>query len=403
MNPWRRWILSRLTVSLCLVCLIYALVFFRRQVIVGGFCPPPFAVTAAAVSGKNDQPSFSEEFLPTLSEFDIVHVASICELSGGAFLAAWYEGSGELDRDVAIYSSVRAPGRNAWSEPQVLMDRIRASRELKRTVRKVGNPLVWSDGADRVYLLYVSAIGGWSSSSINLRTSEDGAKTWGPSVRLSLSPFCNFSELVRNPPVTLEGGGFMVPIYHESVGKFPEILWLLPDPEGSAGVVVYKTRIDRSRGLLQPSLVALDSQKAIAFLRSSRGPELRLSTSDDAGLSWGKPEYAGLPNPNSGICAIRISGDRLLIVFNDESIQGSRHNLRLAVSDLGGKNWTRIASLESAGFPHSFAYPFIIRARDGLYHVVYTYDRNRIKHVSFNEAWIEQRIGDAGRPTVSNK
>jgi len=397
LNAWGKWRPNRVTISVCLaVCLIYALVFFRRPVIVC-FRPPPFAAAAGLLSGANDQPLVSEEFLPTALEFELVHVASICELSDGSLLAVWYAGRHELDRSVAIYSSVRARGKSAWSEPQVLVDRILASRELKRAIRKVGNPLIWSDGGNRVYLLYVSAIGGWSSSSINLKTSEDGGKTWGPSVRLTLSPFCNFSELVRNRPVALEGGGFMVPIYHESIGKFPEILWLLPDSGSRGGFVVWKTRIDRSRGFLQPSVVTLDSHSAIAFLRNSCGPELGLSATGNAGLTWDAPEYAGLPNPNSGICAIRIPGGRLLMVFNDGSNRGARDNLRLAVSDLQGKNWTRIADLEDA--PHqSFAYPFIIRTRDGLYHVVYSYNGKRIKHLTLNEAWIEDRIRDAGQP-----
>lgn len=398
MNAWRKSMPNRVTISICLaVCLIYGLVFFRRPVIVGGFRPPLFAAAPGVLSGENDQPFFSEELLPTDPSFKTAHVASICELSDGALLAVWYAGPRELDRDVAVYRSVRAPGKSAWSEPQVLVDRIGASRELKRSVRKVGNPLIWSDGGNRVYLLYVSAIGGWASSSINLKTSEDGGKTWGPSVRLTLSPFCNLSELVRNQPLALEGGGFMVPIYHETIGKFPEILWLLPDSGGRGGFVVWKTRIDRSRGFLQPSVVRLDSHSAIAFLRNSRGKQLGLSTSSNAGLSWEAPGYAGLPNPNSGICAIRISGGRLLIVFNDESRPGARDNLRLAVSDLQGKNWTRIAGLEDAAY-QTFAYPFIIQTHDGLYHVVYSYNGNRIKHLTLNEAWIEDRIRDAGQP-----
>ena len=399
MNLWGKWIPNRTAILACVaVCLIYVLVFLRRPVIVGGFCPPPFA-TVDVLSGKNDRPVFYEEFLPIAPSFNIVHVASICELSDGALLAAWYAGPSELDRDVAIYGSVCAPGKGAWSEPQIIVDRFLASRELKRAVRKVGNPVIWSDGGNRVYMLYVTAIGGWSSSSLNLKISEDGAKTWGPSIHLTLSPFCNFSELVRNQPLALEGGGFLVPIYHESIGKFPEILWLLPDTGARGGFAVYKTRIDRSRGYLQPSLVTLDSRSAIAFLRNSRGPELGLSSSIDAGLTWGTPEYAGLPNPNSGICAIRIPGQRLLMVFNDDYRQGERDNLRLAVSGLRGKNWIRIAGLEDAA-NQSFAYPYIIQTRNGLYHIVFTYNRNRIKHLTFNEAWIEDRIREAGQPGV---
>jgi predicted neuraminidase len=388
---------NRAAISICLaVCLIYLLAGFRRPIIFGALSPPPFDVTERVLSDNNAVPVFSEEILPEDPALKMAHVASICELSDGALLAAWYAGSKELDRDVAVCCCVRAPGKSEWDEPQKLVDRVTCSRELKRAIRKVGNPLIWSDGGNRVYLLYVSAIGGWSSSSLNLKISEDGGRTWKPSVRLTLSPFFNFSNLVRNRPIPLRGGGFVVPIYHESIGKFPEMLWLLPDRGGRGGFITWKTRINHSRGFLQPSVVTLDSLSAVALLRSSSEPRVALSTSGDAGLTWQAPEYTGLPNPNSGISAIRIPGGRLLMVFNDnESRRGWRDNLRLAVSDLHGINWTRIATLEEAA-NQSFSYPYIIQTHDGLYHIVYSYNQNRIKHLTLNEAWLEDRIRDAG-------
>lgn len=394
----------RVAVAICLaVCLIFMLAVIRRPVTFGSFSPPPFDCAADVSGGKDAQPLFSEELLPTGGPFNVAHVSSICEVSDGALLAVWYAGSKELADDVGVYCCARAPGKIEWGEPERLVDPESASRELKRFVRKVGNPVIWSDAGNRVFLLYVSTIGGWSSSSLNLKTSDDGGRTWAPSVRLALSPFCNLGDLVRNQPVSLQGGGFMVPIYHEFIGKFPEILWLIPDSGG--GFIARKTRIDHSRGYLQPCFVTLDSHSALAFLRSGSGPEIGLSSSGDEGLTWQAPQYTGLPNPDAGICAVRISGNRLLMVFNDSKPRhGSRDNLRLAVSDLHGKDWTRIATLEDAA-NQSFAYPFIIQTRDGLFHIVFSYNLNRIKHLTFNEAWIEERIREAGQsgPWSSNR
>lgn len=387
----------KVAVAICLaVCLVFMVAVMRRPITLGSFSPPPFVCVADVSSGKDAQPLFSEELLPTRSSFNTAHVSSLCETSDGALLAVWYAGSKELAEDVGIYCCSRGPGKSEWSEPEKLVDPGSASRELKRLVRKVGNPVIWSDAGDRVYLLYVSTIGGWSSSALNLKTSEDGGRTWTPSVRLTLNPFCNLGELVRSQPVPLQGGGFMVPIYYELIGKFPEILWLLPDSGG--GFIARKTRINHSRGFLQPSFVTLDSHSVLAFLRNAAGPKIGLSASSDEGLTWRTPRYTGLPNPDSGICAVRISGDRLLMVFNDsEPRWGARDNLRLAVSDLHGENWKRIATLEDAA-NQSFAYPFIIRTRDGLFHIVFSYNLNRIKHLTLNEAWIEDRMSKAGQP-----
>jgi len=53
----------------------------------------------------------------------------------------------------------------------------------------------------------------WQSSS-QPSTSSDGGLFWTPSRRLTLSPFFNVSELVRNRPVRLANGGWLVPVYH---------------------------------------------------------------------------------------------------------------------------------------------------------------------------------------------
>jgi len=85
------------------------------------------------------------------------------------------------------------------------------------------------------------------------------------------------------------------------------------------------------------------------------------------------------------------------MVFNDsECSQGGRENLRLAVSDLHGRNWTRIATLEDTAHVTS-EYPYIIQTRDGFFHIVYSYDIKKIKHLMLNEAWIEDRISKAGQ------
>ena len=53
-----------------------------------------------------------------------------------------------------------------------------SQRELGRYVKKVGNALLFSDGGERVSLLYVSiAFGGWSGSTLNLKTSADATRS----------------------------------------------------------------------------------------------------------------------------------------------------------------------------------------------------------------------------------
>ncbi|OQY11778.1 MAG: hypothetical protein B6I30_06130 [Desulfobacteraceae bacterium 4572_187] len=72
----------------------------------------------------------------------------------------------------------------------------------------------------------------------------------------------------------------------------------------------------------------------------------------------------------------------------------TREILQLAVSSDRGLNWTRIHTLENLP-GQEFSYPYMIRGRNGLIHLLYTWKRKRIKHVVFSEAWVDQKLEQA--------
>lgn len=353
------------------------------------FAKPAFRSDLPAVA--TDAPPWRiEGFVSPEITGRMAHVASICELSDDRLAAAWYSGSREGAMDVAIFFSTRGPAAEAaWSEPRPIVDRLSASRELRRYVKKVGNPLLFTDDDGRLWLVYVTiTFGGWSASSLNVKTSDDGGATWTDSRRLTLSPFLNLSELVRNNPVPLQGGGFAIPIYHEFVGKFPELLWF-PPAESPAGLSWRKTRMAGGRSYIQPSVVPLDGRSAQAFFRdgSDRRAVARALTRS-GGVSWTRPAPLDLPNPDAAVSALKLSDGRLLMAFNDS--RDGRGNLKLAVSGDQGLSWRRVATLEDQP-GERFAYPYLFRARDGKIHLVYTWRMKRIKHVAFNESWLRAK------------
>jgi predicted neuraminidase len=371
--------------------MVMALAVNGAPALVPGRIEPRFATPApASASGTV---SFHEETIDPHSPYPMSHVASICELPDGRLLAAWYAGSREGASDVAIFLSERTPAGSAWSPPRAIVTRESAARELKRTVRKIGNPVIFADAAGTVWLVYVTvSLGGWSGSSLNLTTSTDGGATWARSRRLTLSPFLNIAELVKNRPVPLADGGWAVPIYHELAARFSEILWLR---RIDGGVRATKTRVTRGQAGFQPALVALDDRRALAVMRDV-GSTRRIWTArtDDAGDGWAASEPLDLPNPDSGLDAIRIGDGRLLLAFNDST--SGRENLRLAISRDDGRTWTRVATLaeESGG---DFSYPFLLQSRSGDVHVVYSWKRRQIRHVVFNPAWLDEREREAAR------
>jgi predicted neuraminidase len=336
------------------------------------------------------EPYFTQELINPDSARRMSHVASICELPDGRLAAVWYAGSEEGAPDVAICFATQQRGQTNWAAPQAILTPQRTSRELHRAVRKVGNPVVFSDArAGKLWLLYVTiTVGGWSGSSLNLTTSADGGLTWAPSRRLTLSPFFNISELVRNRPLPLSGGGWVVPIYHECIGKFPELLWLGGTEDGTSAT---KSRITGGRSGFQSALAALSTNTALALLRDC-SPRKRISVArtGDVGQTWSSPQALDLPNPDSGLSAVRLSDGRVLLAFNDTDT--GRENLRLAASEDEGRTWRRLATLEDEPGAE-FSYPYLLQARDGKIHLVYTWKRKAIKHVAFNAAWLNARQG----------
>jgi predicted neuraminidase len=337
-------------------------------------------------------PRMTEEFIARAPGSSMVHVGSICEAADGRLAACWYGGTREGARDTAIYLAVRdLAGLGSWSEPRKIVDRVSASRELKRYVKKVGNPLIFSDRENRLWLIYVTiAVGGWSGSSLNVKVSNDGGSNWTASTRLTLSPLLNISELVRNNPIQMSDGSLAVPIYHEWLGKFPEILWIKAE---GGGFSVRKTRMAGGRAFIQPSVVPYDPRRGVAFFRScSEQRAVGMATTTDAGTTWSEPHHLELPNPDAAVNALSLSRGRILLAFN-ESNRG-RENLQLAVSSDGGVTWQRVARIEE-GKGAEFSYPYMMRSSDGRIHLVYTWHRKRIKHVVFNEEWINSKLQGA--------
>ena len=259
-------------------------------------------------SSSQPEPLFAQELINPGSPRPMSHVASVCELPDGRLAAAWYAGSREGAPDVAICFATQQRGGQGWSTPRAIMTPEQASRELHRGIRKVGNAVLFSDpAASKLWLLYVTiTVGGWSGSSLNLTTSSDEGMTWTPSHRLTLSPFFNISELVRNRPVRLSDGGWVVPIYHECIGKFPELLWL---PDTADGRSATKSRISGGRSGFQPALAVLNTNRALAFLRDcSPRRRITVAESDDAGARLGVPGGTGPAQP--GFRSERTSAGR---------------------------------------------------------------------------------------------
>lgn len=357
---------------------------------------PVFAAEAHCQPGK---PIDSTGQLPVYRRIDIhpagltrqTHASALLDIGNGELLAAWYGGSYEGSKDSAIYLARFSPEQNTWSEARAISNRFRTGESVSRYVKKVGNPVLVADKAGTIHLFYVSvSLGGWSGSSINHIRSTDRGETWSTARRLISSPFFNLSTLVKGQPMLLESGVIALPVYHELAGKFGEMLYI----DTNKGVID-KRRISHGRASLQPSVVAFSDKDAVALLRyaGKAEPRIQYSRTSDGGLNWSAMAATGLPNPNAAVSALCLGDSSVLLVFNNN--EHGRNDLSLAASDDRGMSWKVLHQVEyerNDQTEHRFSYPHLVRDSRGMYHISYTWNKTVIKHVSFNQAWLESKL-----------
>jgi predicted neuraminidase len=343
---------------------------------------------SAAIDLTDALPYFDRSWVTPVGYTPSTHSSSICALPSGDLLAVWYGGTREGAADVTLYTARLPAGGTQWTQPEKTVDRALAQVELDRMIKKVGNAVIFPDHMGSLWMVYVSvSVGGWSGSTLNLKTSHDEGRTWGESQRLTLNPFLNLSSLVRNKPIYASDGRIGLPIYYEMATKFPQMLWLTPGRDGS--VQDYRIRnLSSEVGLIQPTLVPLQGDRVLMLLRDGRSAHsVHTAYSNDNGWTWSQASPSVLPNPNAAVDALRLRDGRILLVYNDAA--SGRENLRLALSSDEGRTWLPGAVLEK-GINREYSYPTLVEDQRGRIHLTYTWQRERIKHVTFNLAWLDR-------------
>jgi len=363
---------------------------------------------------------FDAQFVSS-SPGQAVHAPSLVELRDGRLRAVWFSGSREGAGDVTIQSAVMDPASLRWSAESTLLDRQTLQQGLWRYVKKLGNPVIARapDGSLNLWVVTVS-LGGWAGSSITWARSIDEGQTWSAPRRLVTSPFLNISTLVKGVPVIFENGETGLPVYHEFVAKFGEVLRI-----DAQGQVVDKIRIPGSRTSLQPVVLVSGPQKAQAYMRSGNATALMASDTSDAGKTWSPAHASTWPNPDSALAGTVTNTGKQWLALNPAP--RNREILALLQTDAGGSfdgvtpwivessanpqvrtpigDYERLLAeeLKARGASDSeahayvasarrqlcngdicsqeFSYPYLMQSRDGYLHLVYTWHRTRIKHV----------------------
>src|SRR5574343_1256211 len=179
---------------------------------------------------------------------------TLTQLPDGRLAAAWL--SSRDDEPVIRFSLL---GRDGWREPQVIASRPSTAGGSFAHVGELGQPILHAEGS-WMHLWYVSRAAG---GSINHSLSTDGGKSWSKPTRLPTSPLANQGSELAAPPVALADGGLLLPASQNLLGRHGEILHLSP-----TGQIINKPRLPAGPAW-QPTLLALDGQRAVALLRDS--------------------------------------------------------------------------------------------------------------------------------------
>lgn len=397
---------------------------------------PAFAVSSvktAALPGKaagSSQIPRQQALFVSSNPGQAVHAPSAVELNDGSLRAVWFSGSREGGGDVTVQTAVLNPASQRWDAETTLFTRTELERGIRRYVKKIGNPVIARapDGSLHLWVVNVS-LGGWAGSAITWARSLDEGTTWSTPKRLVTSPFLNISTLVKGAPVAMADGSLSLPVYHEFITKFGEVLHL-----NAQGQVTDKTRIPASRTSLQPVVLVAGPLEATAFMRSGQGGRVATSSTTDAGKTWSKAGTMNVPNPDSALAGlVTKQGDKWLALNPNAA---GRQSLALMRSDnsgsfdvanallVDGSIQSQLAQAKSLSFAdhaqllgrelkaqgasdadiqayvasaarqlcsltscvQEFSYPFLLQTRDGNLHVFYTWHRSRIKHVRLDTA-----------------
>lgn len=318
---------------------------------------------------------------PEAATGDYKHPASITELANGDLYVVFFSGKGEYRDDAAAVFGMRLKkGQQRWTKPVAI---------ARNPFHSLGNAVIWQAPDGLVWLFYVSRYGElWDSSRITAKISKDGASTWSESFMLTFEA----GTMVRNLPIVLGNGDYLLPVYHE-LGNDPEMtspdctsFFLRYDPKKQRWTE--SNRVQSRLGNIQPAPAVISGDYLTAFCRrggdySGRPDGWMVRTeSKDGGRTWSPGVDAPFPNPNAAVDFLRLQSGHHLLVYNDSF--SDRSPLTVALSLDGAKTFPHKRHLLSKQ-DGDYAYPTAIQTRDGQIQVIFTDERKTVRRAMFHE------------------
>ena len=345
-----------------------------------------------AVAGSGGVVSAQQIFAIANKPTKECHASTIAETPTG-LVAAWFAGTRERHPDVGIWVSRHVEG--AWSKPVEVVNGVQ-SMNLRYPC---WNPVLFQPQDGPLLLFYKvgpNPRDWWGM----LTKSDDDGKSWSWPTKLGehwavghlLGP-------VKNKPIQLADGSILCPSSTEVDVNGGDEYWRVhfevTRDFGKTWNVIGPINNGIDFDAIQPSILTY-ANGDMQILCRSRQNVVAQSWSKDGGRSWSNLEATELPNPNSGTDAVTLADGRQLLVYNHTTRSTkirSRQMLNVGISN-DGKAWHPVLTLELESQPRpvgarhwgEYSYPAVIQAKDGRVHIVYTYNREGVKHVVLDPA-----------------
>jgi predicted neuraminidase len=330
-----------------------------------------------------------DEFIYDKAPYPECHAATIAETPKG-LVASWFGGTKERNPDVCIWVSRLVNGK--WTEG------INVANGIQNDTLRYAcwNPVLYQVPGGKLLLFY--KIGPnpakWKGY---MKTSEDGGISWSAQTALP----DGFLGPIKNKPVLLKDGTLLSPVSTE--GKAWQVHFEASHDFGKTWTMIGPISDGKELKAIQPSILVHQDGRLQVLCRSQNRAILT-AWSKDNGQTWSLLEKTTMPNNNSGTDAVTLKDSRQLLVYNHvlppgTLAKGARTPLNVAVSK-DGVNWYAAAILEDSPISQ-YSYPSVIQSADGLVHVVYTWRRQKIKHVVIDPQKLDlKEIKDGVWPKV---
>jgi alpha-L-rhamnosidase len=317
-----------------------------------------------------------EEFIYEKAPFKSCHASTIAETGSGLY-TAWFGGTHEKHKDVEIWISKKVG--DTWSAPLSIANGIVGEKRYP-----CWNPVLYYSEENRLYLFY--KVGPSPSEWWGMQKySDDDGITWSDDIRLPdgiLGP-------IKNKPVSLGNDQLLCPSSTEHEGWKVQMEMYHPEKD-TWDKPVFVDHLS-SYNVIQPSILIINDDVIKILCRSKEGFIIE-SSSNNNGNTWNEFKTTYLPNPNSGIDAVTMKNGKHILVYNHTGTPagewgGNRYPLNVALSSDGKKWFAGLVLEESKG---EYSYPAVIQTKDGMIHILYTWNRVKIKHVVIDPAEIKE-------------